>query len=106
MRGSNPLKVEVPGWGDVEHADYLGPQLPCLFHLVSEELLRTEMWLMRREKTGDVATKNKLEGRKLETLVEMCLMALNGVGLVIGLGAAGARALRRRGTGNQPSVCA
>jgi hypothetical protein len=76
--------------------------------LVSEENLRAQLWLMQREKDGDVATKEEVEviGRKLETLVEMSLMVLNGVGLLIGLGAAGACALRRRGTGNQPSVCA
>lgn len=54
--------------------------------LVSEDWPRQIEYLIYMEKTGDVARKSELIGHKIETLLELCLLGLNGVGLMIGVG--------------------
>jgi len=54
--------------------------------LVSEDYSRTIENLIYWEKNGHVAHKRELIGRIIETLLELCLLGLNGVGLMIGVG--------------------
>ena len=54
--------------------------------LVSEDHSRAIENLIYREKKGHVAHKRELLGRIIETLLELCLLGLNGVGLMIGVG--------------------
>ena len=54
--------------------------------LVSEDYPQKIKYLIYREKKGDVARKSELPGHEIETLLELCLLALNSVGLMIGVG--------------------
>ena len=76
---------------------YLQEGIPGYFEGFEEEVLRrarlvSEDWprgieyLIYREKTGDVVRKSELPGHEIETLLELCLLGLNGVGLMIGVG--------------------
>ena len=55
--------------------------------LVSEDYPRKIKYLIYMEKSGHVALKSELPGHEIETLLELCLLGLNGVGLMIGVGA-------------------
>jgi len=77
---------------------YLQDGIPGYFEGFEEEVLRRARlvseamplqmeFLIYREKTGDVARKSKLPGHEIETLLELCLLGLNGVGLMIGVAA-------------------
>jgi len=76
---------------------YLQNGIPGYFEGFEEEVLRRARlisedyslhieYLIYREKTGDVARKRELPGHEIETLLELCLLGLNGVGLMIGVG--------------------
>ncbi|MFC1552595.1 RDD family protein [Candidatus Latescibacterota bacterium] len=53
--------------------------------LLSEDYPRKIEYLINREKRGHVALKRELPGREIETLLELYLLGLNGVGLLIGV---------------------
>ena len=53
--------------------------------LVSENQARVVEGLIYREKNGYVAHKRGLPGHEIETLLELFLLGLNGVGLLIGI---------------------
>jgi uncharacterized RDD family membrane protein YckC len=55
--------------------------------LVSQDWSRGIEYLIYSEKTGDVARKRELPGHEIETLLELSLLGLNGVGLMIGVAA-------------------
>jgi uncharacterized RDD family membrane protein YckC len=55
--------------------------------LVSEGQLRAMEYSIYREKRGDLPLKEELPWHKIETLLELCLLGFNGVGLMIGAGA-------------------
>jgi hypothetical protein len=55
--------------------------------LVSENYPQTIKYLINMEKNGQVALKRELPGHAIETILELCLLGLNGVGLLIGLAA-------------------
>ena len=76
---------------------YLQNGIPGYFEGFEEEVLRRARlisegfslhieYLIYREKKGDVAWKSELPGHEIETLLELCLLGLNGVGLMIGVG--------------------
>jgi hypothetical protein len=77
---------------------YLQKGIPGYFEGFEEEMLRraslvSQDWsrgieyLIYSEKTGDVARKRELPGHEIETLLELSLLGLNGVGLMIGVAA-------------------
>ena len=53
--------------------------------LIGEDYPRKIEYLINREKMVHVALKRELPGREIETLLELCLLGLNGVGLLIGV---------------------
>ncbi len=55
--------------------------------LISEQHSRGVKYLIYREKEGDVAINSEPPERRIETMLELCLLGLNGVGLLIGVAA-------------------
>jgi len=74
------LQKGIPGYFDGFEEEVLRRA-----RLVSEDYSRAIEYLIYREKSGHVALKSELPGHEIETLLELCLLSLNGVGLLIGV---------------------
>ena len=75
------IQNEIPGYYEGFEEEVLRRA-----KLVSESFSRQIEYSIYREKKGDVPRKSELPGHEIETLLELHLLALNGVGLMISVG--------------------
>ena len=76
------LQIGIPGYFEGFEEEVLRRA-----RLISEDYSRKIKHFINMEKRGHVDRKRELPGHEIETLLELFLLGLNGVGLLIGMGA-------------------